>query len=77
MMPSPSINDCARTNRSRRRSTGNACARAKPPILPADPPQTSPRNAPPAPQSPYSPAERSLQPLQSRMNNAVTAAKSP
>ena len=37
------------------RSTGNACARAKPPILPADPPQTSPRNAPLASQSPYSP----------------------
>jgi hypothetical protein len=51
MMLSPLINDCTRTNRSRRRSTSNACARAKPPILPADPPQTSPRNAPPASQS--------------------------
>ena len=34
MMPSPLIDDRPNTSRSRRRSTGNARAHAKPPILP-------------------------------------------
>ena len=33
MIPSPLIDDRTRTNRSRRRSTGNARARARPPIF--------------------------------------------
>ena len=45
MTPSPLTHDRPRTNRSRRRSTGNARARARPPILSALTPQTSPRNA--------------------------------
>ena len=60
-----------------RRSTGNAVARARPPILSALTPKTSPRNAPPARQTPHSPAERSPQPLQSKLIKPGAATKSP
>ena len=76
MTPSPLIDDRTRTNRSRRRSTGNARARAKPLSLSALTPQTSPRNAL-ACQSPYSPAERLPQPLQSKLIKPAAATKSP
>ena len=76
MTPSPLIDDRTRTNRSRR-TTGNARARAKPLSLSALTPQTSPRNAPPARQSPYSPAERLPQPLQSKLIKPAAATKSP
>jgi len=59
MIPSPSIDHHTPTNRSRSRSTGNAHARARPTILSALTPQTPLHNAPPARQSPYSPAKRS------------------
>ena len=77
MTPSPLIDDRTRTNRSRRRSTGNARARARSQFLSALTPQTSPRNAPPARQSPYSQAERSPQPLQSKLIKPAAATKSP
>ena len=77
MISPPLIDDRTRTNRSRRRSTGNARARVRPPILSALTPKTSRRNAPPARQSPYSPAERSYQPLQSKLIKPAAATKSP
>jgi hypothetical protein len=77
MTPSPLIDDRTRTSRSRRGSTGNARARARAPILSALTPKTSPRNAPPARQSPYSPAERLPQPLQSKLIKPAVATKSP
>ena len=70
MTPSPLTHHRPRTNRSRRRSTGNACALAESPILPDLTPQTSPRNATPTRQSPCSPAQRSPQPLQSGTHQA-------
>jgi hypothetical protein len=54
-----------------------ARARAKPLSLSALTPQTSPRDAPPARQSPYSPAERLPQPLQSKLIKPAAATKSP
>ena len=76
MTPSPLIDDRTCTNRSRRRSTGNARARAKPPFLSAFTPQASPRNTPPA-RWPYSPAQRSPHPLQSKPIKPTAATKSP
>ena len=68
MTPSPLIDDRTRTNRSLRRSTDNARARAKPLSL---------SGAPPARQSPYSPAEQLPQPLQSKLIKPAAATKSP
>ena len=77
MIPSPLIDDRTRTNRCRMRSIGKACARAKPPFLSALTTQTSSRNTPPARQSPYSPAKRLPQPLQSKLIKPAAATKSP
>ena len=77
MTPSPLIHDCPRTNRCRSRSTGNARTRAKSPILPTLDAQTLLQNATPDPRSPYSSADQSSQPLQSKLFNLVAAAKFP
>jgi hypothetical protein len=77
MTPSPLIDDRTRTNHSRRRSTGNASARAKPPILPVLAPQTSPRYLPQARQSHYTQAKQSPQPLQSKFIKPAATTKSP
>jgi hypothetical protein len=77
MTPSPLTQDCPHTNRSRRHSSANVHPRARPPILSALTPQTSPRNAPPVHRSPYSPAEPSPQPRQSKPINPDAATKSP
>jgi len=45
MTPSPLTHDCPHTNRSRRHSTANVHLRARPPILSALTPQTSPQRA--------------------------------
>jgi hypothetical protein len=45
MTPSPLTHDCPHTNRSRRHSTANVHPRARPPILSALTPQTSPQRA--------------------------------
>jgi hypothetical protein len=77
MTPSPLIDDRTRTNRSRRRSTGNARARARLQFFSAFTPKTSRRNASPARQSPYSPAERSYQALQCKFIKLAATTKSP
>lgn len=77
MTPSASINDRSRTNRSRRRSTSNARARAGPLILPALAPHASLTNAPPVRQSPFSRIKRSPQLLQSKLIKPAAATKSP
>jgi hypothetical protein len=73
----PLIGDHPRTNRCRRRSTGNPRARANPPVLPTLAPQAPPPNAPPARHSRYSPTKQSHQPLQSKLIKPAATAKSP
>jgi hypothetical protein len=77
MTPSPLPQDCPHTNPSRRHSTANVDPRARLPIWSALTPQTSPCNAPPVRQPPYSPAEPSPQPLQSKLINPGATPKSP
>jgi hypothetical protein len=77
MTPSPLPHDWPHTNRSRRHLTATVHPRGRPPILSARTPQTSPRNAASVRQSPYSPAEPSPQPLQSKLINPGVATKSP
>ena len=77
MTPSPLIDDRTRTNPSRRRVDRQRPRSRQAAILSALTLQTSPRNAPPARQSPYSPAERLPQPLQSKLIKPAAATKSP
>jgi resolvase-like protein len=77
MTPTPLIDHRPRINRSRRPSTGNARARAKPLILPILEPQTSCSEAPPARRPPCSQPERSPLPLLSKLITPVAAAESP
>src|SRR6516162_10073102 len=65
------------TNRPRRHSSANVHPRARPAILSALTPQTSPRNAPAVRQSLYSPAGPSPQLLQSKLIDPSAATKSP
>lgn len=77
MIPLPLINDRTRTNRSRRRSTGNARARTRPPLLPGLAQQTSPHHVPQARQSQHSLTKQSPQPLQSKLITPAATTKTP
>jgi len=77
MMASPSIDNRAHTNRSRRRSASNAPTCARSPVLHARPSHASLPKPAPARQSPCAPAKRVPKPLQSKLIKPVAAAKSP